>query len=95
MITVYSKPLCHYCTMAKQYLKKHGFEYEEIRVDTNPEARQFLIDEGHRTMPQIYFNGKLLVEGGGQALVRLDPKYVRELLDPDEGEVINVSEFKL
>ena len=64
-------------------------------MDTNPEARQFLIDEGHRTMPQIYFNGKLLVEGGGQALVRLDPKYVRELLNPDEGEVIDVGEFKL
>ena len=45
MITVYSKPLCHYCTMAKQYLERHGFEYEEIRVDTNPEARQFLINE--------------------------------------------------
>lgn len=91
MITVYSKPLCHYCTMAKQYLEKNGFKYEEIRVDTNPEAREFLISEGHRTMPQIYHNGKLLVAGGGQALVRLDPKYVKELI----GEVIDVSEFKL
>jgi len=77
--------------MAKQYLDKHGFEYEEIRVDTNPEAREFLINEGHRTMPQLYHKGKLLVEGGGQALVRLDPKYVKELI----GEVIDVSEFKL
>tara|TARA_B100000941_G_scaffold165935_1_gene118110 strand:+ start:747 stop:992 length:246 start_codon:yes stop_codon:yes gene_type:complete len=81
--------------MAKQYLERHGFEYEEIRVDTNPKARQFLIDEGHRTMPQIYHNGKLLVEGGGQALVQLDPKLIKELLDPNEGEVINVSDFKL
>ena len=81
--------------MAKQYLERHGFEYEEIRVDTNPKARQFLIDEGHRTMPQIYHNGKLLVEGGGQALVQKDPKLIKELLDPNEGEVINVSNFKL
>ena len=81
--------------MAKQYLERHGFEYEEIRVDTNPKARQFLIDEGHRTMPQIYHNGKLLVEGGGQALVQLDPKLIKELLDPNEGEVVNVSNFKL
>ena len=81
--------------MAKQYLERHGFEYEEIRVDTNPKARQFLIDEGHRTMPQIYHDGKLLVEGGGQALVQLDPKLIKELLDPNEGEVINVSNFKL
>ena len=88
MITVYSKPLCHYCTMAKQYLETNGFEYEEIRVDTNPEAREFLISEGHRTMPQIYNNGKLLVEGGGQALVRMDPKMVRELIgEIDVGDI--------
>ena len=90
MITVYSKPLCPYCDMAKQYLNKHGFEYEEIRVDTNPEAREFLINEGHRTMPQIYHKGKLLVAGGGQALMRMNPDHVRELI----GEV-NVGDFKL
>ena len=77
--------------MAKHYLDKHGFEYEEIRVDTNPEARQFLIDEGHRTMPQLYHKGKLLVEGGGQALVRMNPNTIRELI----GEVIDVGDFKL
>ena len=91
MITVYSKPLCPYCDMAKQYLNKHGFEYEEIRVDTNPEAREFLISEGHKTMPQIYHNGKLLVAGGGQALMRMNPNTVRELI----GEVVDVSDFKL
>ena len=91
MITVYSKPLCHFCEMAKHWLTKHGFEYEEVRVDTNPEARNFLISEGHRTMPQIYNKGKLLVEGGGQALVRMDPKKVKELI----GEVIDVGDIKL
>ena len=90
MITVYSKPLCHYCEMAKHWLTKHGFEYEEVRVDTNPEARQFLIEEGHRTMPQIYHKGKLLVSGGGQALVRMNPNTVRELI----GE-IDVGDIKL
>ena len=88
MITVYSKPLCHYCTMAKQWLEKNGFEYEEIRVDTNPEAREFLLSEGHRTMPQIYNNGKLLVAGGGQALVRMNPNTVRELIgEVDVGDI--------
>ena len=76
--------------MAKQWLDKNGFAYEEIRVDTNPEARQFLIEAGHRTMPQIYHKGKLLVSGGGQALVRMNPNTIRELI----GEV-DVSDFKL
>ena len=91
MITVYSKPLCGYCEMAKNWLTKHGFEWAEVRIDMNPEAREFLINEGHRTMPQIYHNGKLLVEGGGQALVRMDPKKVKELI----GEVIDVGDIKL
>jgi len=91
MITLYSKPLCPYCEMAKHYLTKNEIEYEEIRVDTNPEAREFLLSEGHRTMPQIYHNGKLLVAGGGQALVRMDPNTVKELI----GEVVDVSDFKL
>jgi len=91
MITLYSKPLCPYCEMAKHYLTKNEIEYEEIRVDINPEAREFLLSEGHRTMPQIYHNGKLLVAGGGQALVRMDPNTVKELI----GEVVDVSDFKL
>ncbi len=91
MITVYSKPLCGYCEMAKNWLTKHGFEWAEVRIDMNPEAREFLINEGHRTMPQIYHNGKLLVEGGGQALVRMDPKKVKELI----GEVIDVGDIQL
>tara|TARA_Y100000389_G_C17260968_1_gene413002 strand:- start:452 stop:727 length:276 start_codon:yes stop_codon:yes gene_type:complete len=91
MITVYSKPLCGYCDMAKDYLKKNNIQYEEIRVDTNPEAREFLINEGHRTMPQIYHNGELFVAGGGMALVRMDPNQVKKLI----GEVVDVGDFKL
>ena len=90
MIKVYSKPLCGYCDMAKQWLTKHGFEFEEVRLDTNPEAREFLISGGHKMVPQIYHNGKLLVSGGGQALVRMNPNTVRELI----GEV-NVGNTKL
>lgn len=92
MITVYSKNLCGYCDMTKDYLKKNGFEFEVINVESVPEAREFLITEGHRTMPQIYHDGKLLVEGGGMALVRLQPETVRELI----GEVkLDVKDFKL
>ena len=78
--------------MAKSYLNKHGFKFEEIRADNNPEVRSFLIEEGHRSMPQIYHNGKLLVEGGAMGLVKLQPETVRELI----GEVkLDVKDFKL
>ena len=92
MITLYSKPNCPYCTIAKQYLEKHEFEFEVIDIMENNEAREFLMAEGHRTMPQIYHNGKLLIEGGGMALQRLQPEYVRELI----GDIkLDVGDFKL
>tara|TARA_Y100000385_G_C12958647_1_gene578752 strand:+ start:304 stop:540 length:237 start_codon:yes stop_codon:yes gene_type:complete len=78
--------------MAKNYLNQHGFKFEEIRADNNPEVRNFLIEKGHKSMPQIYHNGTLLVSGGGQALVRLDPGYVRKLIGDEQ---IDVSDFKL
>jgi glutaredoxin len=45
--------------MAKQYLEKHEFEFETIDIMEDNEAREFLLSEGHRTMPQIDHNGKL------------------------------------
>lgn len=78
--------------MAKQYLEKHEFEFETVDITENDSAREFLLSEGHRTMPQIYHNGKLLVEGGGQALARLQPETVRELI----GDIkLDVGDFKL
>lgn len=92
MITLYSKPNCPYCTMAKQYLEKHNFEFEVIDITETTEAREFLLAEGHRTMPQIYHNGRLLVEGGGMALTRMQPETVRELI----GDIkLDVGDFKL
>ena len=70
MITVYSKNNCPFCVQAKNLLKLKGFEYEEIKIDEVPEAREFVLAEGHRTVPQIYQDGKLLVEGGFQGLSR-------------------------
>ena len=60
-------------------------------MDTNTEAGEFLINEGHRTMPKIDHNGKLVVSGGGQALVRKDPNRVKKLI----GEMIDVGNIQL
>ena len=89
-VKVYTKNMCGYCVQAKNFLKSKNIDFEEVNIESVPEAREFVINEGHRTMPQIYHKGKLLVSGGGQALVRMDPKMVRELI----GE-INVGDIKL
>lgn len=54
--------------MAKGLLNNKYMEYTEINIENDTEAYEFIISEGHRTMPQFYENGKLLVEGGFQGL---------------------------
>ena len=71
MIIVYSKNNCPFCVQAKNLLKLKGKEFEEIKIDEVSEARDFVLAEGHRTVPQIYKDGKLLVSGGFQGLQKL------------------------
>ena len=62
--------MCGYCVQAKNWLKNKNIEYKEINIEEQPEAREFVISEGHRTMPQIYIDGKSM--GGYNELVKLD-----------------------
>jgi glutaredoxin len=78
MLKVYSKNNCPFCDKAKHYLKTNGFVYEEVKIDETPEAREWLMAEGHRTVPQIYSNGQLLVEGGYQGLAKLNAEQIQE-----------------
>ena len=71
MITVYTKDFCPFCVQAKKQLSDMGLEYKEINIEEDSQAKQFVIDAGHRTMPQIYHNEKVLVEGGAQGLAKL------------------------
>lgn len=79
MITVYSKNNCPYCVQAKNLLQLKGIEYEEVKIDETPEAREFVLAEGHRTVPQIYRDGKLLVEGGYQGLKKQSEEFFNQL----------------
>ena len=54
--------------MAKGLLNNKDIEYTEINIEEDREAYEFLISEGHRTMPQFYKDGELFVEGGFQGL---------------------------
>ena len=78
MLTVYSKNNCPFCDQAKNLLKLKNITFEEVKVDENPDARQFIVAEGHRTVPQIYKDGKLFVQGGYQGLARLTESELKE-----------------
>jgi glutaredoxin 3 len=79
MITVYSKNNCPYCVQAKNLLQLKGIMFEEVKIDEDSEAREFVLGEGHRTVPQIYQAGKLLVAGGFQGLQKQSEEFFQQL----------------
>ena len=66
-LTVYTKDNCPFCDMAKALLESKGVEFTTVNVSEKSEARDFLIDQGLRSVPQI-FNGTTLIQGGYQGL---------------------------
>jgi glutaredoxin 3 len=79
MLKVYSKSNCPFCDRAKHLLTQKGIVYEEVRVDLNPDAREFIMQAGHRTVPQIYLDDQVFVEGGYQGLAKLDDTAFQQL----------------
>lgn len=67
MITVYSKNNCPFCDRAKALLENKGVEFKVINIENEPDAREFLVDQGLRSVPQI-FNDGVLLAGGYQGL---------------------------
>lgn len=81
MLTVYSKNNCPFCVQAKNLLKAKNIEFKEIKIDEDSQAKEFILEQGHRTVPQIYFNDKLFVEGGFQGLSKLTEDQIKEKLN--------------
>ena len=71
MLTVYSKNFCSHCEQAKNYLKSKNITFREINIEQDAEAREFIIQQGLRTMPQIFMDGKIFVEGGWTGLSKM------------------------
>ena len=77
MITLYTKDACPYCDGAKSLLKSWNEDFTEVDI-MEEGVRDFLIGEGHKTMPQIYFEGKILVEGGYTGLSKVSYNELQE-----------------
>ncbi len=73
-VKMYTTAVCPYCTRAKQLLKSRGVEQiEEIRIDTDPVARQHMMETtGRRTVPQIFIGATHV--GGCDDLMALDAR---------------------
>ena len=73
-VKMYTTAVCPYCIRAKHLLNAKGVaQIEEIRIDTDPEARAHMMQiTGRRTVPQIFIGDTHV--GGCDDLVALDAK---------------------
>lgn len=70
-ILIYSSAFCGYCTAAKNFIKARGFDYREVRIDLDNEARQTMMNRTKRTsVPQIFINDTHV--GGFDDMVALE-----------------------
>jgi len=71
-VKMYTTAVCPYCTQAKRILKSRGVEHiEEVRIDSNPQARMQMMEiTGRRTVPQIFIGDTHV--GGCDDLMALD-----------------------
>jgi len=69
---MYTTAVCPYCVRAKQILQAKGVgQIEEIRIDTDPDARARMMEiTGRRTVPQIFIGDTHV--GGCDDLIALD-----------------------
>ena len=78
MITVYSKNNCPFCDRAKALLESKNIPFRVIKMEDEPGAREFLVDQGLRSVPQIFKNG-ILLPGGFQGLAGKDEQFFNTL----------------
>ena len=71
-VEIYTSAFCGFCHRAKQLLQAKGVEYREISVETEPGAREAMVQRagGARTVPQIFVDDRHL--GGCDELYALE-----------------------
>jgi glutaredoxin 3 len=71
-VKMYTTAVCPYCIRAKQLLTAKGVAHiEEVRIDTDPQARAYMMEiTGRRTVPQIFIGDTHV--GGCDDLMALD-----------------------
>jgi glutaredoxin len=80
MLKVYSKSNCPFCDKAKHLLTTKNIAFEVVNIEEQPEAREWLMAQGHRAVPQLYLGDSLLVEGGYQGLAKLSDEELKARL---------------
>lgn len=61
-VTIYSTPTCHFCQMAKEFLKDNNVEYTDFDVAEDAEKRQEMVEKsGQMGVPVIAVGDDIMV----------------------------------
>lgn len=68
-LKLYVKTWCPWCVRAKAWLDEHGYRYEQIDVEADPENYDEMIRlSGQRFTPTLVVDGKILPDFGPDEL---------------------------
>ena len=70
-VQIYTTAYCPYCIRAKFLLDSKGVDYDEIKLDEDPEKKlEAMLEHNWKTVPIILIDGKLI--GGYDQLADLE-----------------------
>ena len=59
---MYTTPTCHFCHMAKEFLKGKGIEYTDYNVAEDADKRKEMIERsGQMGVPVIFVGSEMLI----------------------------------
>jgi len=70
LLVLYSQDRCGYCVLLKKHLNEWGQSFTEKNITYNAEAKQFLREQGHKTVPQLYYAGNDMLKGDSVYLTK-------------------------
>ncbi len=61
-VKVYSTPACPWCNRAKQFLREHNIEFEDIDVSRDHEAAREMVEKsGQMGVPVLDIDGHIVI----------------------------------
>ncbi|MBM6742473.1 glutaredoxin-like protein NrdH [Enterococcus gallinarum] len=70
-IKLFSKNNCMQCKMAKRFLSDNHISFKEINIDNQPEAIEFLKEQGFQSVP--------IITSDAQTIIGFRPDQLRQL----------------
>jgi glutaredoxin-like protein len=65
-VSIFTRPGCPFCAKAKEMLREHGYQYEELVLNKDYTEETLRAVANATTVPQIFINGEKI--GGSDAL---------------------------